>query len=55
LEGENKMAVYFGVFALFLCFATLGILLWWQFSLYKDYDKKFGHLFKDNKDLKGNS
>lgn len=31
------MAVYFGVFALFLCFVALGILLWWQFSLYKDY------------------
>lgn len=42
------MAVYFGVFALFLCFATLGILLWWQFSLYKDYDRRFGHLFKED-------
>lgn len=43
------------VLAVSLFFVYLGILFWWQYSMCKDYDKRFGHLFKENKDLKGNN
>ena len=40
--------IFVGIFAVSLFFVYLGILFWWQYTMCKDYERRFGYLFKDD-------
>lgn len=41
------MYIILGILTLGLFFGFFGLLIWWQYLMCKDYDKRFGHLFKE--------
>lgn len=42
------MYIILGILTLGLFFGFFGLLIWWQYTMYKDYERRFGYLFKDD-------